>query len=78
MTLTPKEDCWVVNGLVEGGNAHRAGLQRGDAIISINGLSREKVNSRQLKRLDRSAEDWRVVVKRNDTTTEITFKKEKY
>ncbi|MBE6186091.1 MAG: hypothetical protein E7142_01925 [Rikenellaceae bacterium] len=78
MTLTPKEDCWVVNGLVEGGNAHRAGLQRGDAIISINGLSRENVNSRQLKRLDRSAEDWRVVVKRNDTTTEITFKKEKY
>lgn len=78
MTLTPKEDCWVVNGLVEGGNAHRAGLQRGDAIISINGLSCETVNSRQLKRLDRSAEDWRVVVKRNDTTTEITFKKEKY
>ena len=78
MTLTPQEDCWVVNGLVEGGNAHRAGVRRGDIIISINGLSREQVSLKELKKMNRSDEDWEVVVKRNDTTNEVTFKKEKY
>lgn len=76
MTLTPKTDCWVVNGLIEGGNAHKAGVKRGDIITSINGLSPEKVNIRTLKRLNDSAEDWRIVVKRNNTETTITFKKE--
>jgi predicted metalloprotease with PDZ domain len=78
MTLTPQEDGWVVNGLVEGGNAHRAGVRRGDKIISINGLAREKVSLKELKRMNRSAEDWKIVVKRDNTTTEITFIKEKY
>ena len=78
MTLTPQEDGWVVNGLVEGGNAHRAGVRRGDKIIAINGLTREKVSLKELKRMNRSAEDWKIVVKRDNTTTEITFKKEKY
>ena len=78
MTLTPQEDCWVVNGLVEGGNAHRAGVRRGDIIILINGLTREQVSLKELKRMNRSDEDWKVVVKRNDTTNEVTFKKEKY
>jgi hypothetical protein len=78
MTLTPQEDGWVVNGLVEGGNALRAGVRRGDKIISINGLAREKVSLKELKRMNRSAEDWKIVVKRDNTTTEITFKKEKY
>jgi hypothetical protein len=78
MTLTPQEDGWVVNGLVEGGNALRAGVRRGDKIIAINGLAREKVSLKELKRMNRSAEDWKIVVKRDNTTTEITFKKEKY
>lgn len=78
MTLTPQEDGWVVNGLVEGGNAHRAGVRRGDKIIAINGLAREKVSLKELKRMNRSAEDWKIVVKRDNITTEITFKKEKY
>ena len=78
MTLTPQEDGWVVNGLVEGGNAHRAGVRRGDKIIAINGLAREKVSLKELKRMNRSVEDWKIVVKRDNTTTEITFKKEKY
>ena len=78
MTLTPQEDGWVVNGLVDGGNAHRAGVRRGDKIIAINGLAREKVSLKELKRMNRSAEDWKIVVKRDNTTTEITFKKEKY
>ena len=78
MTLTPQDDCWIVNGLVEGGNAHRAGVRRGDIIISINGLSREQVSLKELKKMNRSDEDWKIVVKRNDTTNEVTFKKEKY
>jgi hypothetical protein len=78
MTLTPQDDCWIVNGLVEGGNAHRAGVRRGDIIISINGLSREQVSLKELKKMNRSDEDWKVVVKRNDTTNDVTFKKEKY
>ncbi len=78
MTLTPQEDCWIVNGLVEGGNAHKAGIKRGDIITSINGLTREQVSLKELKRMNRSDEDWKVVVKRNDTTNEVTFKKEKY
>ena len=78
MTLTPQEDCWIVNGLVEGGNAHRAGIRRGDIITSINGLTREQVSLKELKRMNRSDEDWKVVVKRNDTTNGVTFKKEKY
>ncbi len=78
ITLTPQDDCWIVNGLVEGGNAHKAGIRRGDIITSINGLTREQVSLKELKRMNRSDEDWKVVVKRNDTTNEVTFKKEKY
>ena len=78
ITLTPQEDCWIVNGLVEGGNAHKAGIKRGDIITSINGLTREQVSLKELKRMNRSDEDWKVVVKRNDSTNEVTFKKEKY
>ena len=77
MTLTPKTDCWIVNGLIEGGNAHKAGVERGDTIISINGLTPEKIDLRRLKLMSRSAEDWRIVVKRDNTETSITFKKEK-
>ena len=77
MTLTPQADCWVVNGLIEGGNAHKAGVKRGDVIISINGLSAEKVNHKRLKRMNASADKWDVVVKRDDATKEITFEKEK-
>ena len=77
MTLTPQADCWVVNGLIEGGNAHKAGVKRGDVIISINGLSTEKVNHKRLKRMNASADKWDVVVKRDDATQEISFEKEK-
>lgn len=78
MTLTPQEDGWIVNGLIEGGNAHRAGVKRGDKIIAINGLAREKVTLKELKRINRSDEDWKIVVKKDNTTQEITFEKERY
>ena len=77
MTLTPQEHGWIVNGLIEGGNAHRAGVRRGDKIIAINGLAREKVTLKELKRMNRSDEDWEIVVKQDNTTQEITFEKEK-
>ena len=77
MTLTPYDDCWVVNGLIEGGNAHKAGVKRGDIIVSINGLTRENIDLKRLKKMNAAAEEWKVVVKRDNTTQEITFKKEK-
>lgn len=76
MTLTPKTDCWIVNGLIEGGNAHKAGIKRGDVITSINGLSPEKIELRRLELMNRSAEDWKIVVKRDNTEANITFEKE--
>jgi len=76
MTLTPKSDCWIVNGLIEGGNAHKAGVKRGDVIISINGLSPEKIDLRRLRQMNRSAEDWTIVVKRDNINSEFTFEKE--
>ena len=76
-TLTPQANGWIVNGLVEGGNAHKAGVRRGDMILSINGLTPEKVGIKELKRMNASAEEWKVVVKRDNTTQEISFRKEK-
>ena len=78
MTLTPQADGWVVNGLLEGGQAHRAGLKRGDKIVSINGLTPDKVDIKRLKRMDTSAEDWTVEVLRDSATAKITIKKEKH
>ena len=78
MTLTPLDDCWIVNGLIEGGNAHKAGVKRGDSIVSINGLTRENIDHKALKKLNQSAEDWKVVVKRDNTTQEIAFAKERF
>ena len=77
MTLTPQEDGWIVNGLIEGGNAHKAGVKRGDTIVSINGLSRENIDLKKLKKINQSSADWKVVVKRDNTTQEISFRKEK-
>lgn len=34
----PNADHWTVNGLLEGGNAERAGLRQGDRIEAINGI----------------------------------------
>lgn len=37
IAFTPMADHWIVNGLLEGGNAEKAGLRRGDRIEAING-----------------------------------------
>lgn len=78
VTLTPQADGWVVNGLIEGGNAYKAGLRRGDVIVSINGLKPDRVGLRELKRMNTSAEEWATEVRRGDETSQIKFEKERY
>lgn len=78
MTLTPQTDGWVVNGLVEGGNAQKAGIKRGDVITAINGLTPDKVDIKQLKMMDSSAEDWKVTLRRNTSQEEMKITKDKY
>lgn len=78
MTLTPQADGWIVNGLVEGGNAHRAGIKRGDVITAINGLTPREVDIKRLKAMGYSEEDWVVTIKRNASQEKITIKKDKY
>ena len=48
VALTPMTDHWIVNGLLEGGNAARAGLRRGDRIEKINGMRATDPNVRGL------------------------------
>ena len=78
MTLTPQADGWLVNGLTEGSNAHRAGIKRGDVITSINGLTPSEVDIKQLKTMGYSEDDWTVAIMRNGSEQKITFKKDKY
>jgi hypothetical protein len=77
MTLTPQADGWIVNGLVEGGNAQQSGIRRGDLITSINGLKPNEVDIKRLKTMNASAEEWSLEVKRGDATSQVKFEKEK-
>jgi predicted metalloprotease with PDZ domain len=77
MTLTPQADGWIVNGLVEGGNAQQSGIRRGDLITSINGLMPNEVDIKRLKTMNASAEEWSLEVKRGDATSQVKFEKEK-
>jgi predicted metalloprotease with PDZ domain len=77
MTLTPQADGWIVNGLVEGGNAQRVGIRRGDLITSINGLMPNEVDIKRLKTMNASAEECSLEVKRGDATSQVKFEKEK-
>ena len=76
ITLTPKEDYWVVNGLIEGGKAHKVGIERGDRITSINGLTPENLEEKTLKKINATADGWEVIIKRGNATSVITFEKE--
>ncbi len=77
MTLTPMGDFWVVNGLVEGGNAHRAGVNRGDTIVSINSLSPHKADMKRVRQMNSSPKAWRVAIRRENKIVEMSFEKEK-
>lgn len=48
VALTPMTDHWIVNGLLEDGNAARAGLRRSDRIEKINGMRATDPNVRGL------------------------------
>lgn len=76
MTLTPQADGWIVNGLLEGGNAQLSGVKRGDLITSINGLKPNEVDIKRLKAMDASAGEWSLEVKRGDATSLVKFEKE--
>ena len=73
IVLTPNADHWVVNGLLEGGNAEKAGLRRGDRIEAINGI---KATDSYAKSLFPLAEKATLTVKRNSEVVEITVEKE--
>ncbi len=44
IVLTHMTDHWIVNGLLEGGNAEKAGICRGDLIKAINGVKADDGN----------------------------------
>lgn len=73
VALTPQKDCWVVNGLVEGGKAEKAGVERGDRIVKINGKTPSEMSEAERKGLTRSPESWRATISRGSTTVEIVI-----
>lgn len=68
----PNDDHWVVNALLEGGNAEQAGLRQGDRIEAINGV-RANDDTSSLYPLP---EQLTLAVKRGNDLTEIVVKKE--
>ena len=73
VALTPQKDHWTVNGLLEGGNAEKAGVKRGDRIVKINGKTPSDMSEAERKGLTRSPESWRATIERNGTTSEIVI-----
>ena len=73
VALTPHKDHWVVNGLLEGGKAEKAGVKRGDRIVKINGKTPSEMSEAERKALTRSHEPWRATIDRNGTTSEIVI-----
>lgn len=73
VALTPHNDHWVVNGLLEGGKADRAGVKRGDKILTINDKSPAEMSKAERKALVRTREPWRVTIDRNGTPVEIVI-----
>lgn len=60
VVLTLQNDCWIVNGLIEGGKAYNVGLRRGDIVLTINNLSPQQMDNSGLY----SMRSWDVTVKR--------------
>lgn len=73
VALTPHKDHWVVNGLLEGGKADKAGVKRGDKILRINDKSPAEMSKSERKALVRSREPWRATIDRNGTPVEIAI-----
>lgn len=73
IVLTPNADHWLVNGLLEDGNAERAGLRRGDRIEAINGIKATDSNAASLFSLPANIT---LTVKRNSEVVKIEVVKE--
>lgn len=73
IAFTPMADHWIVNGLLEGGNAAKAGLRRGDRIESINGIKATDCNASSLYPLP---EKLTLAVMRDGKIVEIRVQKE--
>lgn len=73
IAFTPMADHWIVNGLLEGGNAAKAGLRRGDRIESINGIRATDSNASSLYPLP---EKLTLAVMRDGKIVEISVQKE--
>ena len=67
-------DHWIVNGLLDGGNAEKAGLRRGDRIEKINGMTAEDPNARRI--LDTMPDKLTLSVLRDNNMIEIVVNKE--
>ena len=74
IALTPMNDHWIVNGLLDGGNAEKAGLRRGDRIEKINGMTAEDPNARRI--LDTMPDKLTLSVLRDNNMIEIVVNKE--
>ena len=73
IAFTPMADHWIVNGLLEGGNAAKAGLRRGDRIEAINGIKATDSNASSLYPLP---EKLTLAVMRDGKIVEISVQKE--
>ena len=75
VALTPMKDHWIVNGILEGGNAEKAGLRRGDRIETINGIKANESNAESLYPLP---DKLTLTVRREDGIKEIVVYKESF
>ena len=73
IAFTPMKEHWIVNGILEGGNAEKAGLRVGDRIEAINGITAEENNAKNLYPLP---ERLVLTVKREEGLREIVVEKE--
>ena len=72
VVLTPQNDCWIVNGLIEGGKAYNVGLRGGDIVLTINNLSPQQMDNSGLY----SMRSWDVTVKRGAEVISLHIKRE--
>jgi len=72
ISFKPNADHWIVNGILEGGNAEQAGLRRGDRIETINGIRANDDRSSLYPLPDKLT----MTVKRGDDLIEIVVNKE--
>lgn len=70
IALRPMADHWIVNGLLEGGDAEVAGIKHGDRIEAINGIRADDPNVQSLNPLPRTLV---LTVQRDNGTEEIAL-----